>query len=326
MDGRRFDGLARALAEPRTRRGVLALLGASLATAFTGGVGSAKSRPDRQDNPGKSKCYGGGSHCTNGKQCCSGTCTNRQCAPESGPEPEPECVTAATCPGEDTPCATRTCVDGVCGVTFAISGTGCPGGLCDGNGACVECLTEVECGGRACVNNVCEPAQPCTEQPDFGQPCTAGLGACERSGVLACAANGIDLECDAVPGLPLGVETCNGVDDNCDGQIDEGVICPTVAHATGICQDGACAFVCDEGRADCNADWESDGCETDIFFDAENCGACGVVCPIANTAIGSILEYVCYGGRCACFADGDCPAGQGCFDASMTAPGLCQFV
>jgi len=58
---------------------------------------------------------------------------------------------------------------------------------------------------------------------DKGTVCTAGVGACLRSGVRACnAANPAGLTiCEAEAGAPVD-ETCDGLDDDCDGQTDEG--------------------------------------------------------------------------------------------------------
>jgi len=56
--------------------------------------------------------------------------------------------------------------------------------------------------------------------PGLGQPCTAGVGACARQGTLRCAADARDAVCDAQPGAPTA-ETCDGIDNNCDGSVDE---------------------------------------------------------------------------------------------------------
>ena len=53
--------------------------------------------------------------------------------------------------------------------------------------------------------------------------CAAGTGACRSTGNLICT-GGVKV-CDATPGTP-GTETCNGIDDNCDGYIDEGCHVP----------------------------------------------------------------------------------------------------
>ncbi len=55
---------------------------------------------------------------------------------------------------------------------------------------------------------------------DLGEACNVGVGACNRRGVNVCAVNG-GVTCGAVPGAPQA-EACDGVDNNCDGAVDEG--------------------------------------------------------------------------------------------------------
>ena len=60
----------------------------------------------------------------------------------------------------------------------------------------------------------------------MGAACNNGLmGACNRGGILICNAAGTGTVCDA-PVVTPPQEVCNNIDDNCDGQIDNG-------HAAG---------------------------------------------------------------------------------------------
>lgn len=54
-----------------------------------------------------------------------------------------------------------------------------------------------------------------------GQSCSTGVGACARTGFLFCAPDGQGTQCSAIPGQPTQ-ETCNLLDDDCDGTVDEG--------------------------------------------------------------------------------------------------------
>jgi MYXO-CTERM domain-containing protein len=80
-----------------------------------------------------------------------------------------------------------------------------------------------------------------------------GVGACRRGGILACKPDKSGTFCDA-PTVTPQPEVCNGIDDNCNGQIDEGTL-PGVGekcgNGLGTCQSGT--FVCQNGQLVCNA-------------------------------------------------------------------------
>jgi hypothetical protein len=64
-----------------------------------------------------------------------------------------------------------------------------------------------------------------------GLPCSVGVGACARRGENACRDG--QLRCSVEPG-PVGAESCNAQDDDCDGRTDEGPVC--VDHALRACK------------------------------------------------------------------------------------------
>jgi hypothetical protein len=261
-----------------------------------------------------------GSTCQNGS-CAGGTavvcddgnlCTENLCDPVSGCFHPPAngrpcddgsgCVTGSTCSGgactggtpiscdDGNPCTVDSCAGGTCfhdadaGATCTLVG-GAPG-ICNELAACVECLTAEQCPGTdtACQRRVCN-AGVCEIENLPGEARTCGVGACLRT-VQSCV-NGQPQEC--VPGLPTA-EACNGIDDDCDGDIDEdwdfqtdpnncggcGEIC-VLPNATPVCNSGQCAIEsCDSGYADCDGNPEN-GCETQLGT-LDNCASCGDAC------------------------------------------------
>jgi len=123
--------------------------------------------------------------------------------------------------------------------------------------------------------------------------CGVGLTTC-HSGALECKQ--LEAETD---------EQCNGIDDDCDGQVDEDATCPNQQ-------------VCDQGRCLPNCQVGSEFACPEYAVCDQDTGRCvdpdceGVTCPEGS---------VCRGGACVTACDGIvCPHGQSCQNGECMDP------
>lgn len=134
-------------------------------------------------------------------------------------------------------------------------------------------------------------------------------------------------------------ETCNGIDDDCDGVIDDtfdfqhdpencggcGVVCDGAPNASPACWSGECDFNCDAGWSDCNFS-DTDGCEFDVHA-PPYCGSCEGHCyshPHTTTSCGPAhidfgCVYTCHPGWM------DCDGYPGCEVNFAADPNNCGF-
>jgi hypothetical protein len=96
-------------------------------------------------------------------------------------------------------------------------------------------------------------------QDDTPGTCLPPLQSCTVAGMVQC----VDVTADAT---------------NCGAC---GSVCAPVANAASVCISSACTFNCNVSFRDCNGQ-PVDGCETNIFTNPLNCGACGAVCPTGS--------------------------------------------
>ena len=102
-----------------------------------------------------------------------------------------------------------------------------------------------------CENNIEPTAETCNSVDDdcdgstdetfvnLGSSCSAGTGVCESVGTFVCSQDGLTTTCNAVPSQPQ-TETCDNLDNDCDGQTDE---LGTISCGTGACQNTVDACV-----------------------------------------------------------------------------------
>lgn len=166
-------------------------------------------------------------------------------------------------------------------MTMSGEGAGVMSGT-EGGEECVPSATDPSVDGERCdeVDNDCD-GEIDEGFDQLGEPCERRLMRCLSTGALVCGPDG-DLICDA-PAIEQGPERCDEIDNDCDGEIDEGFslrvdrencgACGQVCswpQGVGRCEMGACLLTsCESGFADLNGD-PADGCECNTTND-ETC-------------------------------------------------------
>ena len=227
---------------------------------------------------------------------------NPICVPDLGQQCQ-KCMTSTDCklpsdncltaPPGDTFCARDCTVDGMCPNGFVCEDMGSyesDGGAADGGGTG---------GGDAGLPSA--PARWCVPDSGASCPCNPGrdgvtntcdvtntLGTC--TGMETCSgATSTWMGCTAM--TPM-MEICNGMDDNCNGMVDEGnpnMLCASVgaqppnanwACVNGVCQLGTClpgwaAYPSGNAMTGC-------GCQVDADEPNQNCSTA--------TAVGMVVD------------------------------------
>ena len=200
----------------------------------------------------------GGSPCMNtvsGVGSCTGItrCQGAAGVVCEGPQPMPE-----TCNYRDDNC------DGQIDEPWPTLASACSVGVgacqrfgvtrCNAAGSGTECSVAAGAPTTEKCNGIDDDCDGQIDQtfPTLGQPCTVGVGICQRQGNLVCNTAQTGVTCSVAPG-PSAAEVCNGLDDNCDGVVDNGFL----NQSTGLYDKpnacGSCTIDCTVQYAEPNA-------------------------------------------------------------------------
>lgn len=245
-------------------------------------------------------------------------------------------------------CTADVCSNGMPENNALAAGTPCDrngGAVCDGAGACVECIQGSDCRTGHCQENICVPAT-CVDgvkdgdetDVDCGGSCTAcadGLG-CQsgddcQSGVCAgstCAAPscGDQIENGAETDVDCGGATCSACGPGASCAVDSDCV-------GGACSGSLCLPTCTDGVLNAY--------ETDVDCGGIDCGGCadGNACILdADCASGVCSSGVCQAPQCddgvknGTEPDVDCgggcpfacPSGASCLTALDCESGVCS--
>ncbi len=217
---------------------------------------------------------------------------------------------AVACTENGQCCGTNRCISGQCGACRA------PGESASNAGQCCE--------GLILAGGICK--RQCNVGPRCTVPGTVTGTACSVGQIAACDAYGNVTTCTQRV-FPT-TETCNGVDDNCNGTIDEGLARTTCSGPTRLvnrwgsplyaCGNGGApqqgVLLCERGAQVCTA--------FEGYHFCDNCGTRNMPDPTSTT--GAMITTNCGGcggNSCLDGAPNTCMPGLSC--TCPSGPGTC---
>lgn len=237
-----------------------------------------------------------------------------------------QCLVAATCPGTDDECQTRTCVAGTCGVNFTAAGTpvasqiagDCQVNQCNGSGVVVSAPSngDVPVDGIECTNDVCTAGVPSNPNTNAGT-------ACSQNGGTVCSGVGTCVAC--VVG-----SNCPGQDTECQTRSCSSFTCGFNFTAAGTSVASQTAGDCQVSQCDGAGAIVNNIDNSDVPVDANACtdNVCTAGVPSnpntsAGTSCGPGLSCDGNGACVGCVTGNDCPGVDNACQTRTCVMGSC---
>ncbi len=192
-----------------------------------------------------------------------------------------------TCNGVDDDC------NGVADEDYVSTPTNCGVGACASTGStsCVNgsvansCAAGTPAASDTTCNGVDDDCNGVVDEDYVSTPTNCGVGACASTGSTSCVNGSVADSCTA--GTPAASDTtCNGVDDDCNGVVDEDYASVPTNCGVGVCASNGATSCINGSVADSCSPGEpvpevcGDGLDNDCNGEADDgCGGGEAVCP-----------------------------------------------
>jgi hypothetical protein len=272
----------------------------------------------------------GGSSTTVGFDDPDGSTPDGSTSDGANPDARVPCTSADSCPGSDTECATRTCENGLCGVTYAAAGTviasqtagDCQRNECDGEGNVRVVVGDEDLPDDAseCTSDGCSEGKPVHAPLALGTACGTDL-LCNATG--SCVRCVVTDDCAPSTNPCLNVVCLKG---ECKtSSVQDGTSCDddSACTATDTCQSGACTGGNPVLCAALDQCHEVGVCDPDTGVCSDPARADDVSCDDGN---GCTQTDTCQLGVCTGSSPVVCAALDQCHDVGVCDPdtGVCS--